>query len=100
VVDRLVEFGVREPLQGASRHPAAGGSTGQHSANISGRMARGDSQAGRPRRALNENAMRSKAINAWTLMLAIPPQPNRKLGFHLDGILTKKFQINHVRILS
>ena len=50
VVDRLVEFGVREPLQGASRHPAAGGSTGQHSANISGRMARGDSQAGRPRR--------------------------------------------------
>jgi len=39
-------------------------------------------------------------MNAWTLTLAIPPQPNGKLGSHLDGILTKKFQINHARILS
>jgi hypothetical protein len=39
---------VRPP--GASRHLVVAGSTGQHSANICGRMGPGDSLAGRPRR--------------------------------------------------
>jgi hypothetical protein len=46
----LVELAVEVAPRGAGKHPAAADNTGRHSANICGRMGRGDSLAGRPRR--------------------------------------------------
>jgi hypothetical protein len=50
-VNPLVELALEVAPLGAGKHPLAeAGSTGQHSANICGRMGLGDIQAGRLRR--------------------------------------------------